>query len=224
MRKLILILLLVAGSTQLSFAQKDVEAKKILNAVTLKYKSYNLIKADFTFLLDDQQAQVKSTQFGTLVTQPKLNKFKVTIYDPTNKTTALQEIISDGKSQWTYVIKDKEAELNDVDHSEDNLNPAQLFTIYEHGYKYVYTGDDMIDGVKCQIIDLSPDDAKKVFFKIRLAIDKSKKLIHSALIFDKNGARYTYTIRTLTPNPKLPENIFSFEKKDHPGVEVVDLR
>jgi outer membrane lipoprotein-sorting protein len=224
MKKIFIILLLITTTTQLTFAQKDVEAKKILNAVSLKYKSYNLIKADFSFLLEDPQAQIKSMQYGTLVTQPKLNKFKVSIYDPTNKTTATQEIISDGKSQWTYVVKEKEAELSDVDHSDDNLNPAQLFTIYEHGYKYVYTGDDVIDGVKCQIIDLSPDDAKKVFFKIRLAIDKSKKLIHSALIFDKNGARYTYTIQTLTPNPKLPENIFSFDKKDHPGVEVVDLR
>ncbi len=224
MKKTLLILLLFTGTINAIYAQKDVQAKKILNAVSLKYRSYHLIKADFTFLLDDPQAQLKSTQYGSLITEPKLNKFKVSIFDPTNKANVAEEIISDGKNQWTYVIKDKEAELNDLDHSEDNLNPAQLFTVYEHGYKYVYTGDEVIDGISCQIIDLSPDDAKKVFFKIRLAIDKAKKLIHSALIFDKNGSRYTYTIRTLTPNPKLPENIFTFDKKDHPGVEVVDLR
>lgn len=207
-----------------AFAQKDVEAKKILNAVSLKYKSYNMIKADFTFLLDDPMAKIKDTQTGSLITQPKLNKFKVTIYDPTNRTNAAREIISDGKSQWTYTVKDKEAELNDVDHGEDNMNPAQIFTMYEHGYKYVYNGDEAIDGKVCQIIDLSPEDAKKPFFKVRLAIDKVRKQIHSALIFDKNGSRYTYTINTLTPNPKLPENIFTFDKKAHPGVEVVDLR
>jgi len=115
-------------------------------------------------------------------------------------------------------------ELNDVDHSEDNLNPAQIFTIYEHGYKYVYNGDEKVDGKLCQVIDLIPEDAKKAFFKVRLSIDKAKKQIYSALIFDKNGSRYNYTIRNLISNPKVPESIFTFDKKDHPGVEVVDLR
>lgn len=224
MKKILVASLILSSAINLAFAQKDAEAKKILNAVSQKYKAYSMIKADFTFLLDDPMAKIKDTQSGTLVTQPKLNKFKVTIYDPTNKTTVAHEIISDGKSQWTYAVKDKEAELNDVDHGEDNLNPAQIFAVYEHGYKYVYNGEETINGKTYQVIDLSPEDAKKPFFKVRLSIDKAKKLIHSAQIFDKNGSRYTYTINTLTPNPKLPENIFTFDKKTHPGVEVVDLR
>jgi outer membrane lipoprotein-sorting protein len=207
-----------------AFAQKDADAQKILTALSKKYKSYDLIKADFSFMLEDQQAGIKQTQTGTLVSRPKANKFNVTIYNPDDKATVTQEIISDGKSQWTYVKKDKEVELSDVDHSEDNLNPAQLFTIYEHGYKYLYTGDQKVDGKVCQVIDLTPEDSKKPFFKVRLTIDKAKKQIYSALIFDKNGNRYTYIIRTLTPNPKVPETIFTFDKKDHPGVEVVDLR
>jgi outer membrane lipoprotein-sorting protein len=223
MKKLLLLTIFLVSSS-IASAQKDAEAKKILNAVSQKYKSYSMIKADFTFLLDDPMAKIKDTQSGTLVTQPKLNKFKVTIYDPTNKGAVAQEIISDGKSQWTYAVKDKEAELNDVDHGEDNLNPAQIFAIYEHGFKYVYNGEETVNGKSYQVIDLTPEDAKKPFFKVRLSIDKAKKLIHSAEIFDKNGSRYTYTINTLTPNPKLPQNIFTFDKKTHPGVEVVDLR
>jgi outer membrane lipoprotein-sorting protein len=182
-----------------------------------------MIKADFNFTLEDPQAGIKDTQTGTLISQPKVNKFKVIIYKPNVKESA-EEIISDGKNQWNYNTKNKEVELNDVDHSEDNLNPAQIFTVYEHGYKYVYTGDQTIDGKLCQIIDLSPDDPKKQFFKVRLSIDKAKKLIYSALIFDKNGSRYNYVIRSFVPNPKVPENIFTYDKKDHPGVEVVDLR
>jgi len=224
MKKILLSLLFLIVTSSMVFAQKDVDAKKILSGVSKKYKSYNMIKADFTFLMDDPMNKIKDTQYGTLVTQPKLNRFKVTIYNPTDKTSAAQEIISDGKVQWTYVIKEKEVDVSDADHSEDSINPAQMFTIYEHGYKYVYNGEETIDGKVCQVIDLSPEDAKKPFFKVRLAIEKSKKLIHSAMIFDKSGSHYTYTITTLTPNPKLPENIFTFDKKTHPGVEVVDLR
>jgi outer membrane lipoprotein-sorting protein len=224
MKKLILLLLLSTLSISFASAQKDTQAQKILSALSKKYRSYDMVKADFTFTLDDQQANVKDTQTGTLISQPKANKFKVTIYNPNDKTTVAQEIISDGKSQWSYVKKDKEVELNDVDHSGDNLNPAQIFTIYEHGYKYIYNGDDKVDGKLCQIIDLVPEDTKKQFFKVRLSIDKAKKQIYSALIFDKNGSRYTYVIRTFTPNPKVSESIFTFDKKDHPGVEIVDLR
>jgi outer membrane lipoprotein-sorting protein len=224
MKKLTLLFLLTTLSVSFAFAQKDADAQKILNGLSKKYKSYELIKADFSFTLEDQQAGIKQTQTGTLISRPKANKFKVSIYNPDDKATVTQEIISDGKSQWTYIKKDKEVELSDVDHSEDNLNPAQLFTIYEHGYKYLYTGDQKIDGKICQIIDLTPEDSKKPFFKVRLTIDKAKKQIYSALIFDKNGNRYTYTIRTFTPNPKVPETIFTFDKKDHPGVEVVDLK
>jgi outer membrane lipoprotein-sorting protein len=224
MKKSIIISVILIATAYNAFAQKDADAQKILNGLSKKYRSYDLIKADFTFTLEDQQAGIKQTQTGTLISRPKANKFKVSIYNPDEKATVTQEIISDGKSQWTYIVKDKEVELSDVDHSEDNLNPAQLFTIYEHGYKYLYTGDQKIDGKVCQIVDLTPEDAKKPFFKVRLTIDKAKKQIYSALIFDKNGNRYTYTIRSFTPNPKVPETLFTFDKKDHPGVEVVDLR
>jgi|SRR3569833_2157282 len=224
MKKLAIISVILITTAYTAFAQKDADAQKILNAVSKKYKGYDMMKADFSFTLDDQMSGMKDTQVGTLITQPKANKFKVIIYSPADKTTVAQEIISDGKSQWTYVKKDKEVELNNVDHSEDNINPAQLFTIYEHGYKYIYNGEEKIDGKVCQMIDLTPVDSKKQFFKVRLAIDKVKKQIYSATIFDKSGAKYTYVIRTFTPNPKLPETLFTFDKKNYPGVEVVDLR
>jgi predicted metal-dependent phosphoesterase TrpH len=49
-----------------AFAQKDVDAKKILNQVSAKYRSYNVVKADFTFTYEDKQASTKDSQSGTL--------------------------------------------------------------------------------------------------------------------------------------------------------------
>lgn len=224
MKKLLIYLLLTGLIINFAFAQKDVDAKKILNQVSAKYRSYNMVKTDFTFTYENPQAGTKDSQTGTLLSRSKSNKFKVTIYNATDKSVVDQEIISDGKSQWTYIKKDKEVELNDVDHSSDSFNPAQIFTIYEKGYKYVYNGDEKLDGKLCQVIDLTPEDANKPFFKVRLSIDKIKKQIYSAMIFDKNGNRYIYTIRSFTPNVSVPESTFTFDKKDHPGVELVDLR
>ncbi len=226
MKKLFLFSILTVITFGCAFAQKDAAAKAILNKVSANYKMYDVVKTDFTFVLDNQQAGVKDTQTGTLIARSKTNKYKVTLYDAETpaKPTVAQEMISDGKTQWTYLKKDNEVQINNVDNSGEGLNPAQVFTIYEHGYKYIYNGDTKIDGKVYQEIDLTPEDIKKSFFKVRLLIDKVKKQIYSALIFDRNGNRYTYTIKSFVPNPPVPENTFTFDPKAHKGVEVVDLR
>jgi outer membrane lipoprotein-sorting protein len=224
MKKLFLFSVLILSTSAL-FAQKDADAKAILSKVSAKYRMYSVVKADFEFTLDNQQANVKETQNGTLIVNSKTNKFKVTLYNGTAaKPDISQEIISDGKVQWTYLKKDNEVQINNVDLSGDGLNPAQIFTIYEHGYKYIYNGEKKVDGKIYQEIDLTPEDIKKTFFKVRLSIDKVRKQIYSALLFDKNGNRYTYTIKTFTPNVPVADNAFTFDPKAHKGVEVVDLR
>lgn len=226
MKKTILLIILAFVTFGKSFAQKDAQAKAILDQVTKKYKTYDAIKTDFTFTLDNPQANIKETQTGTLTAKSKSNKFKVTIYGKpvAGKPAIAQEIISDGKSQWTYLKKDNEVQVNDVDKSGEGLNPAQIFTIYEKGFKYLYTGDQKLNGKVCQVIELSPVDAKKAIFKVRLFIDKAQKQVYSALIFDKNGNKYNYTIKSFTSNGNVPDNTFTFDPKAHPGVEVVDLR
>jgi len=226
MKKLLFLFVLSLLAADQLFAQKDAAAKSILSKVSSAYKVYDVVKTEFTFTLENQQAGVKDEQTGSLISRSKANKFKVTLFSPesSTKNDVAQEIISDGKTQWTYLKKDNEVQVNNLDNSGEGLNPAQIFTIYEHGYKYIYNGDHTIGGKIYQEIDLTPEDTKKSFFKVRLLIDKVKKQIYSALIFDKNGNKYTYTIVSFTGNVKVPENTFSFDPKAHKGVEVVDLR
>ncbi|MCJ8209327.1 outer membrane lipoprotein carrier protein LolA [Mucilaginibacter sp. RS28] len=222
MKKHLILLLLALVTAGKTFAQLDAQAKTILSQVSQKYKAYNLIKTDFTFSLDNPQAGVKDSQSGSLIAKPKTGKFKVTINGKGNAIN--QEITSDGKNQWTYLKKDNEVQVNEVDKSGEGLNPAQIFTIYEKGFKYLYTGDQKLNGKLCQVIDLSPTDAKRNIFKVRLFIDKAQKQIYSATIFDKSGSRITYTLKSFNTNLNLPESTFTFDAKAHPGVEVVDLR
>jgi len=224
MKKSILYALLFLGFSAPAFAQKDVEARVILNQVSAKYKAYNIVKSDFTFVIDNPQEQATQTQLGTIIVQSKTNKYKLSLYNQDVKTQVDQEIITDGKTQWTYSKKDKEVQVTKVDNSDQNFNPAQIFTMYEKGYKYIYTGSETLKGRVYQIIDLTPENIDKSYFKIRLMIDKVQKQIYSALIFDKSGNKYDYTIRTFVPNVPAPESTFTFDTKAHPGVEVVDLR
>lgn len=214
MKKIIILALVAFGFA--ANAQTDAKAKQILAEVSKKYRSYDVVKTDFTFTLNNAQAKVKETQQGTLYVKANANKYKVAM---TN-----QDLISDGKVQWTYLKNDKEVQISNVDLSGDALNPAKIFTIYEKGFKYLYTGDNKVGGKTYQMIDLSPTDIKKSVFKVRLSIDKTTKQIANVVIFEKNGNTYTYNVKTFSPNIKVPETTFAFDAKKYPGVEVVDLR
>ncbi len=216
MKKLIVALVVMGSFGFAASAQTDSKAKEILAAVSKKYRSYDVVKTDFTFTLNNAQAKVKETQQGTLYVKANANKYKVAM---TN-----QDLISDGKVQWTYLKNDKEVQISNVDNSSDAINPAKIFTIYEKGFKYLYTGEKKVGAKTYQMIDLSPTDIKKSIFKVRLSIDKVTKQIADVVIFEKNGNTYTYNVKTFSPNVKVPETTFAFDAKKYPGVEVVDLR
>lgn len=216
MKKMIVLLMATVGFIQVSNAQKDAKAKVILNEVSKKYRSYNIVKADFTLLIDDQQSNLKDTQQGTLYVKANANKYKISMTG--------QDIISDGKTLWTYLKEEKEVQVTNVNNNDEALNPAKIFTIYEKGFKYLYTGDKKIGTKVYQIIDLTPIDINRSYFKIRLSIDKAAKQIANAVIFEKSGNKYTYTVKSFVPNAKVSESTFTFDAKKYPGVEVVDLR
>lgn len=216
MKKIINIILVFLAFGFATKAQTDTKAKQILADVSKKYRSYDVVKTDFSFTLNNAQAKVKETQQGTLLVKANANKYKVLM---TN-----QDLISDGKVQWTYLKNDKEVQISNVDLSGDALNPAKIFTLYEKGFKYLYTGENKVGSKTYQMIDLSPTDTKKSVFKVRLSIDKATKQIANVVIFEKNGNTYTYNVKTFSPNVKVPETTFAFDAKKYPGVEVVDLR
>ena len=217
MRKIFyLIVLLIAGAAVNATAQSETKAKAILAEVSKKYRGYDAIKSEFSLAISNPQAKINETQSGTLYVRSKTNKFKVILKD--------QEIMSDGKNQWTYLKEDKEVQLSEVDNSANALNPARVFTIYEKGFKALYTNDSKASGKIFHHIELTPIDAKTPYFKIKLKVDKATKHIASAIIYDKNGSHYTYTIKSFTPNVKIADSTFAFDAKKHPGVEVVDLR
>ncbi|WP_460692835.1 LolA family protein [Mucilaginibacter puniceus] len=221
MKNILTYTLILFTTITTAFAQKDADARAILNPISKQYRSYNAIKSDFTLTVTVGQGG-RSTQTGSIITQPKTNKFKMALYAPDGKVE--QEIISDGKTQWLYNQADKEVQVSNSGKSTEGFNPADIFTIYEKGYKYLFTGTKKISGKIYHEIELTAENDKTNFFKIKLQVDKAKKQIYSAQIFDKNGNRYTYTIKNFAPNPAVTAATFTYDAKAHPGVEVVDLR
>ena len=75
-----------------------------------------------------------------------------------------------------------------------------------------------------QEVELTPIDKSKTFFKVLVDVDKATQTIRQTKVFEKNGNRYTYSVSSMTTNVPLPDNLFVFDQKKYPKVEVIDLR
>ena len=118
----------------------------------------------------------------------------------------------------------KEVQVNSVDANEEGIKPAEIFTMYDKGFLIKFVNENNAGAKVLQNLELTPTDKSKAFFKIKLSVDKASKQLVKSIIFDKNGNRYTYSIKAFAPNVKVAETFFTFDVKKYPGVELVDLR
>jgi chaperone LolA len=193
----------------------DPAAKKILDAVSSKFKTYKSPQASFTYKVENAQGKALSTKKGTVVM--KGNKYKVSMDG--------LEIYSDGKTSWNYDKSANEVTVNTVDANGNAMTPQKLLTnFYDKDFYYKYNGEKKDGGKTVQEIELTPTDKSKPFHKVYLLVNKATSTISSARFLEKTGGRYTYTINSLNGTASVKDSDFTFDKSKHPGVEVVDLR
>lgn len=201
-------------SPALAQKAKDPKATSILKEVSNKYNSFKSFSTNFKVTTIDQKNKITSTQTGSLTV--KGNKYRLTIKG--------QEVICDGQTVWTYLKESNEVQVNNVSEKSDAITPASIFTIYEKGFSSKYMNEKKEGTHTLQMIELVPDDQKKSYFKIQINIDKERKQLASAKIFDKNGSHYLYSIDKFHSNVNVPDTGFTFDEAKYPGVEVIDLR
>ncbi|HEY0355015.1 MAG TPA: outer membrane lipoprotein carrier protein LolA [Flavisolibacter sp.] len=195
--------------------QNDPAAKKILDAVSAKFKTYKTPQASFTYKVENAQGKVLSTKKGTVIM--KGSKYKVTMDG--------MEIFSDGKTTWNYDKSANEVTVNNVDGSANAMTPQKLLTnFYDKDFYYKYNGEKKQGNKTIQEIELTPTDKSRPFHKIYISVDKAGKTIYSAKFLEKTGGRYNYTITSMKSNASVKDSDFTFDKSKYPGVEVVDLR
>ena len=182
-----------------AFAQIDSKAKKILDDLSAKTKSYTSIKAEFTKVLEKKDKS-KETLDSKLET--KGNKYKLTIPG--------HEIYCDGKTVWDFVKEANEVIIKDMESDNSALNPSTIFTLYEKGYKYKFDGEE----AAINTISLFPENPdKQKFHTIKLNIDKIKKQIVSVKMLMKDGTLQTYTIKSFVGDVEISDSNFIFNAK-----------
>ena len=195
--------------------KSDPEAKKVLDAVSAKFKTFKSVKASFALKIENAAGKVQGTKSGTVMM--KGVKYRVSITG--------QEIFCDGATIWTYDVAAKEVQVSALDNSSGSITPQKLFTnFYDKDFLFMLNPDVTRAGKTYQVVELTPVDKTKPFFKVVIEVDKASKVIMSTRVFEKNGNRYLYAINSMATAAVIPDDSFAFSLKKYPGIEVIDLR
>lgn len=208
MKKLLLTTWVILLTLALT-AQTDKKAESILNGVAATTKSYKTVRIEFTYKMENVAQKINDSYKGVLVS--KGDKYKLTVSG--------QDVISDGKTVWTFLKDANEVQINNVSDSEESINPTNLLTSYTKNFKAKLIKETP----QQQIIELTPIQ-KKNFSKVKVTIDRPKKMINTLAIYDKNGSVYSYIINKMDVNQNFYDSMFTFRTADHPGVEEIDMR
>ncbi|MGK7391579.1 MAG: LolA family protein [Candidatus Cyclobacteriaceae bacterium M2_1C_046] len=214
MKKFYFLAIVLLGVAVSSNAQYDKKALDKLEAMSAKYKNAGAYRSDFVYSLINDVENMQEDYEGTITV--KGDKFILELDE--------QEIYNNGVTVWTYLPGINEVNIDNYNPVENEITPSKIYTAYKEGYKYIYLGEDKVDGESVSVIDLIPDDKDSQFFKIKLLISNKDNSLVGWTIFDKGGNKYRYRISDYTPNVKIEDKDFEFNPKNYPGVEVIDLR
>ncbi|MFN5319145.1 MAG: LolA family protein [Bacteroidia bacterium] len=214
MKKIFAVVLLIACQ-HIAIGQQDKQAKQILDKLSAKTKSYSSIVTDFSYSLVNKDRKINKVQNWKLWL--KGENYRLDMGD--------QVLICNGKQVWKILKGDKEVEISAPSSGEDALNPRNIFTMYEKGFKNKFIKDTKVGTKDVHLIELYPLNPKsKDYNTIRLYIDKAAMQIVKSEILGNNGNVYTYEIKKFKTNEATDVGLFQFKTSEFPGYEVNDLR
>jgi outer membrane lipoprotein-sorting protein len=213
MKRIFLLPLIIFTFTSL-FGQVDQKAKSILDQVSEKTSNYKSISANFEFIMENSQVDLKESNQGTIILQGEQYVLTVSGF----------EIYNDSETQWTYLKDANEVNVTDAGMDDEGMiNPATIFTIYEKGFNYSYIGEATENGKLVHKIDLVPEKIDD-FSRVILNIDKSNLHIAEACMFGTDGNKYRIVVKNMNTSKSYPASTFKFDENKHPGVSVIDMR
>ena len=199
MKKTLIILALLTATA--NFAQN---AKKVLDEVSNKMKSYKTLYIEFNNNLDNKTENVHQKTKGNVSLMGE--KYVINMLGMTT--------IFDGNKMYTINPEDEEVTISEID-EDDDLSPANFFTFYEEGYTFKLEKTENKNGRKLQYIRLVPIDSNAEFSYVILVIDTKTKHIKKLIQKGKNGTDITLIINKFKADIDLPSNLFKFDKKKY---------
>ncbi|MFO7721066.1 MAG: outer membrane lipoprotein carrier protein LolA [Gillisia sp.] len=200
MKKISILILAIMSVFSIN-AQNSDKAKKLLNEVSAKVKSYDNMVIDFKYSLENAKENVSQETRGDV--SIKGEKYVLNLMGTTQ--------LFDGKKIYTIIPEDQEINISTyVEEDENNITPSKMFTFYEDGYTYKWDIAQDIKGRKIQYINLTPIDSNADVKNILLGIDSETKHIYNLIQTQENGTKITITVKSFKTNQPLSKNLFSF--------------
>src|SRR5438445_13370620 len=116
-----------------SLGKNDPEAKKVLDGLSAKLKSFKAVQANFTLKVEDSKGKLQGSKSG--VVYVKGSKYHISIVGG-------QDVSSDGKDTWTYEKSTNEVTIHKTDPGTQTISPEKFFTnFYDKDFLYKLNGD-----------------------------------------------------------------------------------
>ena len=136
--------------------------------------------------------------------------------------THVATVCYNGTNQWEYVAKNKQCTLTSPTYQETaQINPYAILSTYKNSYKIASVKSN-ISGTYA--IRLTPISSNSALAKATIYIKSSDWQPVRLDILDKNNVTTTIIITGITLGQKFTDSTFTFDKKNYPGVELIDLR
>ena len=188
-------------------AQDTEAAKKLLNQVSKKIESFDTMKFDFDYVLENRQENIKQETNGSVTVSG--DRYKLLFLGV--------EQLFDGEKIYTIVPENEEITIDNLDETEDiGINPSKLLYFYKEGYAFQWDIKQNVMGRNIQFIKLIPIEENKDVSFLLLGIDTLKKTIYRLIEIGTNETRTTLTISNFSSNINLTDNFFAFDSSLYP--------
>ncbi len=213
--RFILVIMAVFVSAGVVVAQND--AKKILDEVSAKTRTFKTMSADFQFSMVNEEMDISEQNNGTI--KVKGQKYVVDLSDAGIK------VFSDGETIWNYMEDGNQVTVSSVDDSGSELmDPSSIFSIYERGFRSSYVGEANENGKAVYKIELFPDSEEYQVTKIEVSVDKATMMLSSAKLHATDDNIYSILVKKMETNKDFPDSDFIFDASKYDDVEVIDFR
>lgn len=193
-----------------SFAQT---ARQVLDQTASKLKNSGGIEASF------EGTQFKGThETGTANghIQVQGNKFKIA----SNALTTW----FDGRTQWTLMNGSDEVNVSNPTAAElQQVNPYTFINLYKSGYN-LKLANTTYHGKACHEVRMQAQKHTNGIQLVIAVIDKRTQLPYSIRMKDNKGEWTRIRVNGLRTHQHWADSNFKFNQKNHPGIEVIDLR
>jgi outer membrane lipoprotein-sorting protein len=212
--KKLLISLITAAAPALGFAQQP---KSVLEELAAQMQSLKTVAMDFEYRYENASGKIDSRQQGSLLIMDKMYRLD----------WEESAIYFNGQLRWTYLKSVDEVTINTPNLLEDGIfsDPSMLFSFDQKDYHAKQRSNrTSAEGKVIVEVDLFPKDKKAAYTGINLQLDKATMLPVSIAYYGKDGGNVTVKVKKIDRTVKPTAADFTFDVRQHPGVEVVDMR